>query len=423
MAKITKIWAREILDSRGIPTVEAACQLDSKQVTVSSVPAGASIGTHEALELRDSDNPRYLGKGVLTAVNNVNSVLGPAIVGMDPADQIAVDEKLNKIDGTQNKSKYGANAILAISEAVTKAGAIASGRDLYIWINMLAQQQGIKPALKMPIPLFNMINGGLHGAGNLDFQEFHVIPSSIKTFKQSIQMGAEIYTTIGENLARRGAIHSVGDEGGYAPNLFTNADALEIFVESIKQTPYTIGRDVFLGLDVAANSFYKNGEYQIKDKSTPMNDNQMIELFKSLNEQYHLAILEDPFYEDAWESYKKLMDIMGAQMTVVGDDLLATNLKRLEKAITEKACNAILIKPNQSGTVTETLKVIKLARDGNFKIVVSHRSGETNDWFIADFAVGVGAEYAKFGAPARGERVAKYNRLSAIESELTRFKK
>ena len=236
-------------------------------------------------------------------------------------------------------------------------------------------------------------------------------------------MGAEIYTTIGENLARRGAIHSVGDEGGYAPNLFTNADALEIFVESIKQTPYTIGRDVFLGLDVAANYFYKNGEYQIKDKSTPMNDNQMIELFKSLHAQYHLAILEDPFYEDAWPSYKKLMDIMGAQMTVVGDDLLATNLKRLEKAIAEKACNAILIKPNQSGTVTETLKVIKLARDGNFKIVVSHRSGETNDWFIADFAVGVGAEYAKFGAPARGERVAKYNRLSAIESELTRFKK
>lgn len=423
MAKITKIWAREILDSRGIPTVEAACQLDSKQVTVSSVPAGASIGTHEALELRDSDNPRYLGKGVLTAVNNVNSILGPAVVGMDPANQIAVDGKLNKIDGTQNKSKYGANAILAISEAVAKAGAIASGRDLYIWINLLAQQQGIKAALKMPVPLFNMINGGLHGAGNLDFQEFHVIPSSIKTFKQSIQMGAEIYTTIGENLARRGAIHSVGDEGGYAPNLFTNADALEIFVESIKQTPYTIGRDVFLGLDVAANSFYKNGEYQIKDKSTPMNDNQMIELYKSLNEQYHLAILEDPFYEDAWESYKKLMDIMGAQMTVVGDDLLATNVKRLEKAIAEKACNAILIKPNQSGTVTETLKVIKLARDGNFKIVVSHRSGETNDWFIADFAVGVGAEYAKFGAPARGERVAKYNRLSAIESELTRFKK
>lgn len=423
MAKITRIWAREILDSRGIPTVEAACQLDSGHVAVSSVPAGTSIGTHEALELRDSENPRYLGKGVLTAVGNVNSILGPAVIGMDPANQIAIDDKLDQIDGTENKSKYGANAILAISEAVTKAGAIASNRDLYVWINMLAQQQGIKSPMKIPIPLFNMINGGLHGAGNLDFQEFHVIPASTKNFKQSIQMGSEIYVTIGENLARQGAIHSVGNEGGYAPNLFTNADALEVFVESIKQTPYTIGRDVFLGLDVAANSFYKGGEYQIRDKSTPMNDTQMIELYKSLNETYHLAILEDPFYEDGWDSYKKLMDVMGAQMTVVGDDLLATNIKRLQKAIDEKACNAILIKPNQSGTVTETLKVIKLARESNFKIVVSHRSGETNDWFIADFAVGVGAEYAKFGAPARGERVAKYNRLSAIESELSRFKK
>jgi enolase len=423
MAKINRVWAREILDSRGIPTVEAACQLDSGHISVSSVPAGTSIGTHEALELRDSNNPRYLGKGVLTAVNNVNTILGPAVVGMDPTNQIAVDEKLVKIDGTENKSKYGANAILAISEAVAKAAAISSGRDLYLWINMLAQQQGIKSPIKMPIPLFNMINGGAHGAGNLDFQEFHVIPASTKTFKQGIQMGVEIYISIGENLARRGAIHSVGNEGGYAPNLFTNADALEVFVESIKQTPYTIGRDVFLGLDVAANSFYKNSEYHIRDKSTPMNDSQMIDLYKSLNETYHLAILEDPFYEDAWESYKKLYEIMGAQMTIVGDDLLATNPKRLQKAIVEKACNAILIKPNQSGTITETLKVIKMARDANFKIVVSHRSGETNDWFIADFAVGVASEYSKFGAPARGERVAKYNRLSAIEIELTGLKK
>lgn len=423
MAKISRIWAREILDSRGIPTVETACMLDTSQVVVAAVPAGTSTGTHEALELRDSDNPRYLGKGVLKAVSNVNLVLGPAIVGMDPTGQEAIDKKLIELDGTENKSKYGGNAILAVSMTAAKAGAIASRLDLYVWINYLAQAAGLKPPLKIPTPLFNMINGGLHGAGNLDFQEFHVIPASNKTFSQGIQMGAEIYMMIGENLARRGAIHSVGNEGGYAPNLFTNADALEVFVESIKQTQYSIGRDVFLGLDVAANSFYKGGEYVIKDKSSPLNDSQMIEFYKSLNEQYHLAILEDPFQEDSWDSWKKIYELMQSMVIIVGDDLLATNPKRLQKAIDEKACNAILVKPNQIGTVSETFKVIKIAKDAGFKIIVSHRSGETNDYFIADFAVGVGADYAKFGAPARGERVAKYNRLSAIEVELARFKK
>jgi len=423
MAKIARVWAREILDSRGIPTVEAACMLDSGAVTVASVPAGTSTGTHEALELRDTDNPRYLGKGVLKAVANVNTVLGPAVVGMDPVNQEEIDKKLDALDGTENKTKYGGNAILAISMAVAKAGAAASRLDLYVWINYLSQKIGLKPSLKIPTPLFNMINGGLHGAGNLDFQEFHVIPASTKTFSQGIQLGVEVYLTIGENLARRGAIHSVGNEGGYAPNLFTNADALEVFVEAIRQTKYSIGRDVFLGLDVAANSFFKNGEYSIRDKSSPMTDNQMIEYYKGLNEQYHLAILEDPFQEDGWESWIKLSETMGSVVTIVGDDLLATNPKRLEKAIAEKACNSILIKPNQIGTVSETIKVIKRARDAAFKIIVSHRSGETNDYFIADFAVGVGADYAKFGAPARGERVAKYNRLSAIEVELTRLRK
>lgn len=418
MAKITRIWAREILDSRGIPTVEAACQLDSRQVAVSSVPAGTSTSTHEALELRDKDNKRFLGKGVLSAVSNVNKVLGPAIVGMDPANQEKVDDKLKQIDGTENKSKYGANSILAISMVTAKAGAIASQQTLYTWINALAQKIGLKPSLRIPTPIFNMINGGLHGAGNLDFQEFHIIPASSKTYSQGLQESVEVYMTIGGNLARRGAIHSVGVEGGYAPNLFTNADALEVIVESIKETKYSLGRDLFLGLDVAASFFYKNGEYIIRDKTSPMNDNNMIEYYKTLNNQYHLAILEDPFHEDAWESWAKLNTLLSGQLILVGDDLLATNPKRVEKAIKEKACNAILIKPNQIGTVTETLKVIKMARDVGWKIVVSHRSGETNDWFIADFAVGVGADYVKFGAPARGERVVKYNRLSSIEREL-----
>jgi len=423
MAKINKIWAREILDSSGNPTVECACQLDTGYIAVSSVPAGTSTGTHEAIELRDMDKKRYLGQGVLKAVNNVNTVLGPSIMGMDPTDQKSIDKKLNQTDGTDNKSKMGANATLAVSEVTSKAGAVASNMTLYSWINVLAQQQGLEPYLKMPTPLFNMINGGLHGAGNLDFQEFHIIPASSKSFAEGLEAGVEIYHTIGLNLERRGAIHSVGEEGGYAPNLFTNSDALEIFVESIKQTNYSIGRDVFLGLDVAANSFFKNGEYLIRDKTSPMDDNQLMDFYKTLNNQYRLAVLEDPFAEDAWASWKKLYAMFKGQVTIVGDDLLATNPKRVEKAIAEKACDAVLVKPNQIGTVSETINVIKIARQAKWKIVVSHRSKETNDYFIADFSVGVGADYCKFGAPARGERVAKYNRLSAIENEIFRYQK
>lgn len=421
MAKVKHIWAREILDSRGMPTVEAACLLDSGAVSVSSVPAGASTGSHEALELRDGDASRYLGQGVLKAVENVNSVLGPAIVGMDPMDQFGIDRKLVALDGTENKSQYGANAILAISEVIAKSGAISAGQQLYAWIYSLAIKGGITQKVKIPTPLFNMINGGKHGAGNLDFQEFWVIPATSKVYHEGLQMGVEIYHTIGENLARRGAIHSVGDEGGFAPNLFTNADALEVFVESIKQTKYSLGRDVFLGLDIAANSFYKDGSYHIKDKTTEMDDSQMLEYFKSLNNQYSLAILEDPFQEDAWDSWKKLTAEMSGNLIIVGDDLLATNPKRVQKAIAEKACNAVLVKPNQIGTVTEALNVVKMTRDAGWRVIVSHRSGETNDSFIADFGVGVAADYIKSGAPARGERVAKYNRLAAIEEELSRL--
>jgi len=421
MSKIKHIWAREILDSRGIPTVETACMLDSGGVSVSSVPAGTSTGSHEALELRDSDNPRYLGQGVLKAVENVNTVLGQAVIGMDPTDQINIDKKLVEVDGTENKSKYGANAILSISEVVARAGSVVSNQPLYAWIYQLASKGNITNKVKIPTPLFNMINGGLHGAGNLDFQEFWVVPASNKTFTEGLQMGAEIYQTIGLNLGHRGAIHSVGQEGGYAPNLFTNADAFEVFIESIKQTSYSLGRDIFLGLDVASNSFYKDGEYVIKDRTGGMDDNQFLEYYKGLYDQYKLAIIEDPFQEDAWDSWKKMMGTLGDSLIVVGDDLLATNPKRVQKAIEEKACNGAIIKPNQIGTVTETLNVVKMVKDAGWKILVSHRSGETNDSFIADFAVGVAADYIKSGAPARGERVAKYNRLMSIEKELTRM--
>ena len=418
MAKITKVWAREILDSRGIPTLETAVALDTGVVTVSSVPGGTSTGTHEALELRDADNPRYLGKGVLVAVGNVNTILSQAIIGMNPQDQFAIDKKLVETDGTENKSRYGANAILSISEAVCKAGAMDARMPLYSWIYTLGERGGLVQKARIPTPLFNMINGGLHGAGNLDFQEFWVIPATFKGFSEGLEMGVEIYLTIGNNLKRRGAIHSVGDEGGYAPNLFTNADALEVFVESIKETRYALGRDVFLGLDVAANSFFRDGLYQIKDKSTPISDYELLEYYKALTDQYKLAALEDPFAEDAWDSWNKVSLELSGSVLIIGDDLLATNPKRLAKAIAEKSCNAVLVKPNQIGTVTQTFQVVKMARDAGWKVVVSHRSGETNDSFIADFAVGVSSDYAKFGAPARGERVAKYNRLMAIEYEL-----
>ena len=422
MSTVKHIWAREILDSRGIPTVECYCQLDDGRFATASVPAGTSTGSHEALELRDKDPMRYKGEGVLKACENINTVLGPALVGVDPTHQAEIDQKLISLDGTENKSKYGGNAILAISEVICKVAALVQGKALYSWINDLAVERGIEKGVKIPTPLLNMINGGLHGAGNLDFQEFWMIPATNKKFSEGLQMGVEIYHTIGDNLARRGAIHSVGHEGGYAPNLFTNADAFEVFVESIRQTNYSLGRDVFLGLDIASNSFYKDGDYLIRDRSSTLSDDQLLEYYKELVGNYKLAILEDAFQEDAWNSWKKLYSEMSGSVIVAGDDLLVTNPKRVQKAIDEKACNAAIIKPNQIGTITESLQVVKMVKDAHWKVITSHRSGETNDTFIADFAVGVASDYAKFGAPARGERVAKYNRLTAIEIELDYFK-
>src|SRR3989344_6600634 len=422
MATIKHIWSREILDSRGVPTIECYCQLDDGRFATASVPAGTSTGSHEALELRDRDQTRYRGEGVLKAIENINSVLGPALTGIDPTKQAEIDQKLISLDGTENKTKYGGNAILAISQVVCKIASLVQNVPLYSWINELGNLQGMKITVRIPTPLLNMINGGLHGAGNLDFQEFWMIPATNKKFSEGLQMGVEIYQTIGDNLARRGAIHSVGHEGGYAPNLFTNADAFEVFVESVRLTNYSLGRDVFLGLDISANSFYKDGDYTIRDRSSTLSDDQLLDYYKELISTYRLAILEDPFQEDAWSSWKKITAEFSGSAIIVGDDILVTNPKRLQKAIDEKACNATVIKPNQIGTITETLQVVKMAKDANWKIVTSHRSGETNDTFIADFAVGIASDYAKFGAPARGERGAKYNRLTAIEIELDYFK-
>jgi enolase len=411
------------LDSRGMPTIEVAGQLDSDQIAVFSVPAGASTGSHEAIELRDQDEDRFYGKGVLKAVNNVNTILAQAVLGKDPSNQEEIDNILINLDGTPNKSKLGANAILAVSGLALRLGAIANNLTLYSWVLSLMKKMGITVYTKIPTPIFNIVNGGLHGASNLDFQEFHIVPVSSKSYSEGLRMAAEIYMVAGNKLRQKGAIHSVGDEGGFAPNLFTNMDALELLVESIKQTRYGLGRDVFLGLDAAASVFYKNGSYQIKDKTSPLDKPAMLEYYKVLNDQYHLAILEDPLEEDDWEGWKKITEMLASETIIVGDDLLVTNPEKVQKAITEKACTAVLVKPNQVGTISETLKVIKLARENGLKIVVSHRSGETNDWFIADFAVGVGADYVKFGAPARGERVAKYNRLLTIESEISAYLK
>jgi len=415
MAKLSKLYAREILDSRADPTVEVVAILDSGDYGVASVPSGTSTGAYEAVELRDNDSSRYLGRGVLTAVGHVNTEISSALAGKEIQSVSDIDSQLIKLDGTPEKKRLGANALVGVSMAVTKALAALARIPLYKYIANIAGNDQI---LFVPSPVFNMVNGGKHGAGNLDFQEFHVIPNKFHSFAASLETGAVIYQTIKKLLARRGAIHSVGYEGGFAPNLFTNLDALEILQESIVETNHKPGIDVELGLDMAANSFYKDGRYTIKDRSSPMDSAEFIDYLRDLNGQYHLRLLEDALSEDDWKGWIQLTQDLGSTTTIVGDDFLATHKDKVTKAISEKACTAAIIKPNQVGTVTETIAVAKTARDAGWKINVSHRSGETNDTFIADFAVGIGADYAKFGAPARGERVAKYNHFLTIEAEL-----
>ncbi len=421
MAKIKLIKAREILDSRGNPTVETKVILDDGQETEASIPAGESIGKYEAIELRDGDPKRYNGLGVLKAVANVNQVIAPQLIGQSPLEQKKLDDLILKLDGTKNKQKLGANAILSASQGICEAGALTSNLPLYQYVKKLYFSESQNQSLLMPVPTFNLINGGKHGAGNLDFQEFHIIPSSGRAYYQSLEMAEEIYHSVEKVLIRHGAIHSVGDEGGFAPNLFTNMDALEVIVEAIKESGHEFKRDVFLGLDVAANSFYKNGKYLIRDRTQPLDAQELIQYYRELVQAYPLFLLEDPLYEDDWGGWGELNKQLD-KTVIVGDDLLGTNPERLKKSINEKACKAILVKPNQIGTISETLSVIKMAREAQYKVIVSHRSGETNDDFIADFAVGVQADFTKFGAPARGERVAKYNRLLEIESELAENK-
>jgi enolase len=421
MPVIRQIYATQILDSRGIPTVKVNMILDNGMNVNSSVPSGTSTGKYEAVEIRDENPARYFGMEVQKAIINVNTIIAPKLVGMDPSQQTVIDQALVELDGTINKSRLGANAILPVSQSACKAGAAIYNLQLFDYIG---KKYGMRnPQDQLPIPIFNVINGGKHGAGNLDFQEFHIIPTSTKTFPESLRLAVEIYHALEEALTQMNAIHSVGAEGGFAPNLFTNKDALEIILESIRRTEYTFGKDVFLGLDVAASHFYSEGKYHIKDRPKPISADEMIDYYKELHSKIHLYSLEDPFTEDDWKSWTTLTNDLGSNTIVVGDDLLATNKTRLQKAIESKACTGILFKPNQIGTVTEAVEVVKIAKDAGWQTVASHRSGETNDTFIADFAVGVGANYTKFGAPSRGERTIKYNRLLEIDQIIQGMKK
>ncbi len=416
--KIYSVIAREILDSRGNPTIETTVLLESGYSGTASVPSGASVGTYEAVELRDADAKRYGGKGVLKAVSNVNTTINSALKGKDALSQGAIDKMLVELDGSKDKHTLGANSILSVSLAVSVAVSNALRIPLYRYFNALFTAFCPTVITRIPTPTFNIINGGKHGAGNLDFQEFHVIPASNKTFSQALQMGAELYNGVREILKYRNAVHSVGDEGGFAPDLFTNVDALAIIMDAIRASVYRYGVDVFMGLDLASNHFYKDRSYQIKDRPRAYSGHDFVLYLKDLFTQYKLLIIEDGLSEDDWEHWKELTREVGKDVLVVGDDLLVTNPERLQKAIAEKACTSILLKPNQIGTVSEFMAVAMIAKQNDIKTIVSHRSGETNDTSVADLAVGIQSDYVKFGAPARGERVAKYNRLLQIEQEL-----
>lgn len=416
--KIYTIIAREILDSRGNPTIETMVILENGYRGAAAVPAGTSLGKYEAKELRDNDPNRYYGMGVLQAMNAVNTTIVTKLRGMDALDQKGIDQAMIALDGTEDKSKLGANSILSVSLAVAAASTAVRNISLFRYLNALFSQLVPTPLTRIPTPTVNVINGGKHGAGNLDFQEFQIVPASSLRYSDALRLSVEIYQKLKGILQYRNTSTAVGYEGGFAPNLYTNLDAMELLQEAVRATHYRFGVEVFFGLDVAASHFKTDRGYQIKDKQTPMNPKDFVSYLTDLHKNYRLLILEDALDEDDWSGWTQLTAQFGHDVMIVGDDLLATNPKRLEKAIRDKACTAILLKPNQIGTLTEFLSVVEMAKKNNIQTIVSHRSGETNDSFIADLGVAIQADYVKFGAPARGERVAKYNRLLQIESEL-----
>jgi enolase len=420
MSKVQAIVGREILDSRGNPTVEVLVTLENGIKAVAMVPSGASTGEWEAVELRDGDAKRYGGKGVLNAIKNVNTELAQAVIGMDTSEQKAIDDKMIALDGTDNKGRLGANAILGISLAVARAHALDSGKTLYAHINTLL---GNDTKIALPVPMFNVLNGGMHSDSGLAIQEFKIVPIGITPYAEQLRAGSEIFHALKKILEKDGFVTSVGDEGGFAPRLQSNAHAFEVIIQAIKAAGYEPGTQVALGIDAAASSFYNEGEnqYILKPEGVNMSRESLIAMYREWMGKYFIISIEDGLHENDWEGWatmKEKLEKEKSDIMLIGDDLLVTNPKRLARAIEEKSCNAVLIKVNQIGTLSETLECIRLAQANNYRVVVSHRSGETTDDFIADLAAGTGAEFIKTGSLSRGERLAKYNRLLAIETEI-----
>ena len=414
MTVIVDIRAREILDSRGNPTVEAEVELATGVIGSACVPSGASTGSREALELRDKDPARYLGKGVLTAVANVNAEIRPALLGLDVENQRELDEKMIALDGTENKAKLGANAILAVSLAVASAAAQAKKMALYEY---LAELDGSPGRYSMPVPMMNIINGGEHADNNVDIQEFMILPVGVATFSEAVRCGAEIFHTLKGILAARGLSTAVGDEGGFAPDLPSNEAALEVIMEAIQQAGYTPGKDVYLGLDCAASEFYVDGKYNLAGEGREFDADGFSDYLVGLADRYPIISLADGMDESDWAGWALLTKKLGKRLQLVGDDLFVTNSKILRRGIEQGVGNSILIKLNQIGTLTETLEAIHMAKEAGYSVVISHRSGETEDTTIADLAVATAAGQIKTGSLCRSDRVAKYNRLLRIEDQ------
>jgi len=411
MSIITEVYAREILDSRGNPTVEVEVVLADGIVGRAAVPSGASTGVHEAVELRDGDKKRYLGKGVMKAVDNVNDVIAESLIGLDALRQTEIDEMLCRLDGTPNKKKLGANAILGVSMAVAKAAAEYCGLPLYQYLGGVA-------AKELPVPMMNILNGGQHADNNVDIQEFMIMPVGAKSFAECLRMNVEVYHNLKSLLKKKGLSTALGDEGGFAPDLKSNEDALKVIVEAIQAAGYKPGKDIVLALDVASSEMYEKGKYNLKGEGVKKTAEEMIAYYEMLVKKYPIVSIEDGLAEDDWKGWKLLTEKLGKKIQLVGDDLFVTNVDRLAEGIKKGVGNSILIKVNQIGTLTETFNTIEMAKRAGYTCVISHRSGETEDTTLADIAVAVNAGQIKTGAPARTDRVAKYNQLLRIEEDL-----
>lgn len=411
MTEIIDVKAREVLDSRGNPTVEADVIIACGAIGRAIVPSGASTGTREALELRDIRSKRFNGKGVKKAINNVRNIIGPAVRGMDATDQETLDNYMIKLDGTPNKSKLGANAILGVSMASARAASLAYGLPLYRYLG------GIN-ARYLPIPMMNVVNGGSHAANNLDIQEFMIVPVGAKSITQAIQMGAETFHSLKKILKEKGLVVAVGDEGGFAPDLKSNEEAIKLIISAIKSAGYKPGKDIALAMDAAANEFYNQGKYYLKSENKKLTSKQMIDYYEGLIDKYPIISIEDGLAEQDWSNWKLMTDRLESSIQIVGDDIFVTNPKIFGKGIEQGIANSILIKLNQIGTVTETLDAIEMAKQAGYTTVISHRSGETEDTFIADLVVGVNGGQIKTGSMSRTDRIAKYNQLIRIEEEL-----